>query len=346
VLKNYQKIGLLALLVGVALFIYLVERTGPWIILNNIRLLRASFFLVLLTSGTRQCFRTVAWNHCIEQGHRNLSFFDLFRIRLAAETITGLTFAGPFLGETAKAYVVAKRMPLAYGLSSIVIENLIYSLSVVFFIVSGVLLLLLKFAIPEPMRIASLLVGLAVLLPMLAAFVIIRRKWMVLGKLLDRLKGKGVKWSCIRRQEQRIRLFEENVVGFYGRHRRIFFWVLFLEVLSCFTGVVEAYIIMKVTVGRSSLSAAFIIESVYRSVNVIFAFVPLRVGVDEGGAALALNALGFTLAEGVSLAIIRKIRMLLWMGIGLLIIFKYTLADKLSSQNGTPTVVTSQKSQD
>jgi glycosyltransferase 2 family protein len=346
VLKNYQKLGLLSLLVGVALFVYLVERTGPSTILSDVRLFKANFILLLLTSGTRQCFRTVAWNHCIEQGHRNLSFLDLFQIRLAAETITGLTFAGPFLGETAKAYVVAQRMPLAYGLSSIVIENLIYSLSVVFFIVSGVLLLLLKFAVPEPMRIASLLVGLAVLLPMLAAFVIIRRKWMVLGKLLDRLKSRGVKWSFIRRQEQKIRLFEENVVGFYGRHRRIFFWVLLLEVLSCFTGVIEAYIILKVTAGRSSLSTAFIIESVYRAVNVIFAFVPLRVGVDEGGAALALNALGYSLAEGVSLAIIRKIRTLLWMGIGLLIVFRYTLADKRSSRNGTQTGAASKKSQD
>jgi len=345
-LKNYKKIGLLSLLAGVALFIYLVIKTGSSTILSEIRLFKANFLLLLLTSGIRQCFRTVAWNRCIEQDHRNLSFLDLFQIRLAAETITGLTFAGPFLGETAKAYVVAKRMPLAYGLSSIVIENLIYSLSVVFFIVGGVLLLLLRFAVPEPMRIATVLVGLAVLLPMLAAFVIIRRKWMVLGKLLDRLKQKRVKWRFIKRQEQRIRLFEENVVSFYGRHRRIFFWVLLLEVLSCSTGVIEAYIIMDVIAGRGSLSAAFIIESVYRAVNVIFAFVPLRVGVDEGGAALALNALGYSVAEGVSLAIIRKIRTLLWMGVGLLIIFRYTLADKRSSRNDTQTVATSKKSQD
>jgi hypothetical protein len=345
-LKNYQKIGLLSLLAGVALFIYLVERTGSSTILSDIRFFKANFILLLLTSGIRQCFRTVAWNHCIEQRHRNLSLVDLFQIRLAAETITGLTLAGPFLGETAKTYVVAQRMPLTYGLSSIVIENLIYSLSVVFFIVSGVLLLLVRFAIPEPMRIASLLVGLAVLLPMLAAFVIISRKWMVLGKLLDRLKGEGVTWSFIRRQDQKIRLFEENVVGFYGKHRRIFLWVLLLEVLSCFTGVIEAYIILKVTAGRSSISAAFIIESVYRAVNVIFAFIPLRVGVDEGGAALALNALGYSLAEGVSLAIIRKIRTFFWMGIGLLIIFRYTLADKLSSRDDTQTGATSEKSQD
>ena len=70
------------------------------------------------------------------------------------------------------------------------------------------------------------------------------------------------------------------------------------------------------------------VETVNRVVNLFFAFVPMRIGVDEGGAALMLNTIGYGAAEGVSLAIIRKIRMLFWVTVGLIIASRYSLSSK------------------
>jgi hypothetical protein len=95
--------------------------------------------------------------------------------------------------------------------------------------------------------------------------------------------------------------------------------------LTSVTGVLEAYVILAVTTDHTSLFAAYVIESVNRAVNAIFPFLPLRLGVDEGGAALVFKALGYTTAAGVSLAVIRKIRSIFWIGVGLVCMARYAI---------------------
>lgn len=100
--------------------------------------------------------------------------------------------------------------------------------------------------------------------------------------------------------------------------------------MTHFTGVGEAYWILRVTAGHSSLLAACLIESVNRIVNTVFGFIPLRLGVDEGGAALIVKNLGHSAAEGVSLAVIRKVRTLLWVGLGMIFMAEYAVTSRRS----------------
>jgi hypothetical protein len=324
--NGYQLVALVSLLAGSALFIFLIEKTGPSLIVTNIRLMGAGFLLILFTSGVRHLLRTISWYCCIEQDHRHVRLRDLVMVRLAGESLTDLTFAGPLLGETAKSLAISGRVSMAYSFSSIAVENLIFALSVVLFILSGILIFLLEFALPQSVRIAGATLGLTLLLAALAVYVVISRKWMLLSGLANRLNRTGSHWDFLHRGSEKIRLFEENVYGFYGRHRALFFLVLILDLCASFTGVIEAFVILQTTVHQNSLLAAFLLESVNRIVNVFFSFVPLRLGVDEGGAGLVLSLLGYGSAAGVSLAVIRKMRALFWTAVGLLILAGYARA--------------------
>jgi hypothetical protein len=51
-----------------------------------------------------------------------------------------------------------------------------------------------------------------------------------------------------------------------------------------------------------------------------FTFVPALVGVDEAGTGALVKAAGFDFDHGVTLALIRKIRMFFWIGIGLVLL--------------------------
>src|SRR5262249_31321060 len=106
----------------------------------------------------------------------------------------------------------------------------------------------------------------------------------------------------------------------------LFALVLALELLASVPGVVEAWVILYLTTGHASFAVALVLESVYRIVNTLFSFIPLRLGVDEGGAALVLGALGIGAGEGVSLALIRKARTVLWVALGLAVFARETLA--------------------
>jgi hypothetical protein len=71
-----------------------------------------------------------------------------------------------------------------------------------------------------------------------------------------------------------------------------------------------------------SLRQAFILESVNRIINVVFKFMPLRVGVDEGGTEQVAKVLGFVKSTGVTLAIVRKSRDIFWSTIGVVLLLK------------------------
>ena len=65
-----------------------------------------------------------------------------------------------------------------------------------------------------------------------------------------------------------------------------------------------------------TLLIAFILETANRLTNVVFKFVPMRLGVDEAGSALLTTVLGYTSATGATLALVRKVRMLFWTAVG------------------------------
>ena len=81
-------------------------------------------------------------------------------------------------------------------------------------------------------------------------------------------------------------------------------------------GVAEVYVTLAWLTSPPTLLVAFILETRNRLTTVIFKFVPMRLGVDEAGTALLANVLGYTTATGVTLALVRKVRVLFWTAIG------------------------------
>jgi hypothetical protein len=64
-------------------------------------------------------------------------------------------------------------------------------------------------------------------------------------------------------------------------------------------------------------------ESLNRVITAAFKFVPLRVGVDEAASGGFAALVGVNPVAGVAPALVRKVRSLFWMGIGLALIAFY-----------------------
>ena len=327
-----RKLKLLMLLVCVALFVLLIVKTGPAVIAARIYDVGAGFLILILISGIRHLLRTAAWYNAIERQERKIRFWDLLGIRIAGEAITDLTFLGPLLGEAVKGVTLSKHVAAEHSASSLVVENLAYAFSVGLLVVSGLLLFLSEYPLPPSVRVGGLVALGALFLAGSLIGLIVKTRYRVVSRILDRLKRLDIRWlERFHDQREKVILFEENVYSFWHAHKASSALILFLELLSIFSGVIEAWIILSLTVHRTSLFAAFMVETVNRVVNLFFSFVPMRIGVDEGGAALVLKTVGFGAVEGVSLAIIRKIRTLFWVAVGLVMVHRYSLPLKGNS---------------
>jgi hypothetical protein len=69
--------------------------------------------------------------------------------------------------------------------------------------------------------------------------------------------------------------------------------------------------------GAATVRTALVFEAVTKIVNTAGTVVPGRLGVAEGGSALLADALGFAASHGLSLALMRRIRAIIWSAVGL-----------------------------
>ena len=317
--KKFTPLGIVFTIAGVLLFGYFVHKAGVGQILDGIKKLGLGFVLVLAISSIRHIVRSLSWMLCFD-GPERLGFWDALRARLMGDALGNIVGVANFLvSEPAKPAMIRDRVPLMAGLSAIAIENIFYGLSVVIFIFSGAVTLLLSFDLSRwnALRIVVFLTVGFVPLAVILLYIFLRRQYRFISAGLGFLHRRGMseKWLA------NGRVLEDRVYGFYHRSASRFLPILLLEGCFHIAGVLEIYATLSfISVGQPpTLFTAFILESVNRVINLAFKFVPLRIGIDEAGTGKAASVLRFTVTTGVTLAIIRKARDVFWTMVGILL---------------------------
>jgi uncharacterized membrane protein YbhN (UPF0104 family) len=328
--RTSRCVSFLATVAGIALLGYLLRRAGVSTVVQAIRLLGAGFLALLFLSGIRHCLRAIAWRYCVDPGAPPQRFLDLVVLRLMGESATDLSPAGPILGETLKVWAVSKRIPARFGVTSVVIEGLIYSVGTASFVLTGFLILLVSTARKHHLINPGEAMFLWALAPILLAIVV--QKNHVLGKLLLRMNNSARGQALLARYGKAIRGWEAGVREFFRTRRKLFLGVLAIEVVVNVISFGETYLILESATAHASFLNAYLVESANRCAQLVASFVPFGLGVDEGTTAATLRSLGGTLGEGVSVAMIRKIRSLFWDFVGLGLAAHFMIARREQSR--------------
>jgi hypothetical protein len=107
------------------------------------------------------------------------------------------------------------------------------------------------------------------------------------------------------------------VFEFAERHPDWVMPVALCQVLFHASEVFEIRVALRLITGQPpSVLAAFVLESVNRTITVAFQFVPMWLGVDEAGTGLIAAAIGISPAAGITVALARNGRIVLWTVIG------------------------------
>ena len=310
----------IAFLLGAIVLVYLIRTVGVEPIVSALTRVGFGFFFVVAANGVRHVLRTIAMRLSVAPEHRRFSFLQAFAARLGGESMSFLTFAGPLLGEATKVALLRKRVPLVHGVPALVVDNLLYNLSVVLVIFGGAVLMLFAYPVPTVAREMLIIIAAVAFLGLIAAAMATRKRVTLLTNVIDRLGRRGFRPKFLRSRRHHIYRIELTVYGFYKRRRAAFFSMIALDLTSHVASVLEVYITLKMLGFTPRLGAAYIIESLTKVINFAFAFVPGTIGVYETGNGIILRTLGYTTAIGVALAIVRKAAIIFWTVIGVLII--------------------------
>jgi putative ABC transport system permease protein len=309
-----------AFLLGLALLVYVINRVGVQPIFDALLKIGFGFLILLAISGSRHVFRAIAMRTAIDPQHRRFSFKHALAVRLGGESVSFLTFTGPLLGEATKVALLRRRVPLVYGVSALVVDNILYNLSVVFFILSGAVVMLLSYNLPSIVRYVLYAIATGAFLGILLTAWAVNRRVMLLTWVIDTLGRFGIHPKALTSRRDHISDLESHVYDFYSHRPGSFFAMIGFNLLTHAASVLEVYVTLKMLGFTPFVHAAYVIESLTKVINFAFGFVPGTVGVYEVGTKIILETLGYTSATGVALALVRKAGILFWTVIGLIVL--------------------------
>lgn len=306
--RSQRLLTLAAALGGFVLFTYAVRRAGVSEILDGIRRVGWGLLPILLIAGLRYVLRAEAWRLCTPASTR-LPLRRALTVFLAGDAIGNVTPLGLIASEPTKVFLIRHHLATRESVTSLALDTLVYSASVVVMIALGVVVMLAKVSMPFAWRESSVAALVALALVSLAGVRVIRN---------------GLGWSARTDSpiRQRVALLRVSMLEFSAGHPMRLWRALVVDMAFHGLAVFEVYLTLQWLLGSlaPTLTEALLFEVLNRVVTVAFKFVPFRVGVDEAASGAFAPLLAVNPTAGVALAVIRKVRNLFWTGIGLALI--------------------------
>lgn len=310
-------LALVVLAGGVALFAWTIKSAGRHAVAEGVGRLGSGFAVVLALGGLRHLARTVAWRRCLDDPRR-LPLRTAFAAWLAGNALGTVTPFGLLISEPSKIVLLPEASGDSDAIAALGIENLFYGGTVVLMLAAGTAAFLSAYDPSSDARLAVLIM-LAVAGGTFAAAV-----WVVFGARpgvsapIARIGARYFAGPGFEARRRQIASIEARVFAVRQWPPSRVLAVLALEAAFHGAAIAEVWFVVAAITGtRPGLLTTFVLEYVNRTITIVFQFVPMWIGVDEAASASAANVLMLAPATGVSLALIRKARVLCWTAVGL-----------------------------
>jgi hypothetical protein len=111
------------------------------------------------------------------------------------------------------------------------------------------------------------------------------------------------------------------VLAFVASHPERLWRVFVLDFVFQAVAVLEVFLTLRWLLPEApTVPEAIMFSALDRAVVIVFKFVPFRLGIDEFSAGGMAGFLGWPAATGVALALVKKVRSIVWVGVGLTLI--------------------------
>jgi uncharacterized protein (TIRG00374 family) len=249
-----------------------------------------------------------------------VSFWCLFVIRWAGESLNNVLPSAYIGGETLKVYLLGKRgVSVTESTSSAVISKTVQTIAQFLFISAASLAFVLAF--PENTR---LRLGMSIVLAG-GLFIVACMLWLQRRGLFGSLLGMAARLRFRPRltEQRRAQLarIDSDIAGFYGAHRNRFFLCAATYLGGWFLDTLEIYFVAFLIGAPIHWWQAMIVEAFTSVAKVLGMWVPGSLGVQESGIVLIGRATGLSDSFCLAYALIRRGREAVFAVVGWLFIY-------------------------
>ena len=309
----------LLLLLGSATLAGLIWHIGPSRILEAVAGLGAgAVLLILLPSILMYLLDAWGWRFTLGRHAAGVGFGRLLAIRTAGEVVNMTTPTAYMGGEPLKAYMLQRYgVPLVEGLASVVTAKTTMTLAQIAFILLGIAIAVV--APPPSFHLPGLAAALSVVLLLIGTllFVAVQRHGLFTG-LLALLRRCRLRIPALEAREEKLRDLDRSIQDFYRRDRRAFLWSCGAFFLGWLAEALEVYAILFFLGPPPTALAAISICAFAVLIKGGTFIIPASIGAQEGGNLLLVMAYGYSEVAGITFALLRRVRELVWIAVGLL----------------------------
>lgn len=256
------------------------------------------------------------WRLTLGAYAKNVGFLRLFAIRMAGETVNVTTPAAYVGGEPLKAYLLKQYdVPMVEGLASVITAKTTMTLAQVLFILLG---LGMGFWIIDDANHywMAMLVSLGLLVFGVALFMVFQRYGIGMG-CLTILRACRIRLKFLETREPQLRELDDTIRQFYTQYRGTFYVALGTFFLAWFCETLEVYAILYYLDVGVDVWTSISIAALTVFIKGGTFFIPGSLGAQEVGYTLLLMSFGYTEVTGITFALVRRLREILWIFIGL-----------------------------
>ena len=298
-------------ILGLALFAWFVQKAGPGEIAQAFANLGWLAPVVLLPFGLVYLLDTLGWRFAFgKEGTPGVGFGTLLRIRWAGESINTVLPSAYIGGEAVKVQLLHKRgLPRIQSASSVVAGKTAQVVAQVLFIAAGSIAGAANLPSQSPARIGLLIIT------ALAAGLVALLLWLQRRGLFRTLTA-ILPLRVLTGRADRLRQLDERIFEFYRKDRPHFI----LSTAAYFGGwmadTIEILLVSHLLGMPIDFSQALAVEAFISVAKALGVFVPGALGVQESGIVFLCYLFGLPPAFGISYAIIRRGREVVYAAIG------------------------------
>ena len=269
----------------------------------------------------------------------HVSFWRIFRLTITGYALNYATPVGGLGGEPYRIVELSKDIGNQRAASSVILYAMMHIFAHFWLWFTTIFLYLALAAIGDlPFTSGTAVVLLIITVFCLIAFYLFSRGYRY-GLVIKTLRGIGKipglhNWSArmLDRHSEALHNVDKHIASLHQQDKRSFYCSLLLEYLS---RIVQSLEIMFMLLlfgidcggGLSGLTLTFLHSILILSFTTLLAnligFLPMQLGVQEGGFVISIAVMGLTAALGIFVSIICRVREILWIFIGLLLMKIY-----------------------